>query len=357
METAKHITYGARIRAARGEAKLTQSELAALSGVPQSNLSKIESEKQGCNANTYDRLMVAITKHLGHPPVTVGAVDGLYGITARAQGRLSRVDPMAPPKPVEWLARGFLARRFVTMIAGQEGAGKSSVTQMLAVGLAEGRKEALGMELPGVPLRGLVIDAENVMVVEGEAPDGSLAQDRFQRYGLSKENADRIEIFGAAGFDLDKDFDTLDAALSDIGDNEDTRVHFVILDSFTSLWFGNENSVDDVRRVLNKLNRLAVKHNVGVLLIHHTNKQGDAYRGSSAIGATIAAVFTFARVMMKNPDTGKKDQHPTLRFLNCYKMRVAAEAKGRLLQIQGDGVFAAGTSDVPEEWSEDDGTE
>lgn len=343
-----HLTMSERIRAARGEAGMSQLELAAAANVPQSNLSKIERGQQGCTAATFDRLMVAITTHLGHVPVTIGALDGMYGIAARTSGRLVRVDPMDKPRPVQWLAQGFLAKRHVTMIAGQEGAGKSSVTQTLAVALAEGRAEAMGMILPGVRMRGLVLDAENVMCVEGEQPDGSLAQDRLQRFGLTPECADYVTIFGAAGFDLDKDFDALDIALSDMRDNpEETNVDFVILDSFTSLWFGNENNVDDVRRVLGKLNRLAVKHDVAVLLIHHATKDGGAYRGTSAIGATIAAVYTFARVYSKGEDGVKA--HPTLRMLAPYKVRISAEPKARLVQITEVGVIAASTADMPDD--------
>lgn len=349
--TTAFLPMAERVKMARVEAKLTQGQVAELTGIDQANISRIERGK-GANNATCDRILNAITEYLGHTPVTLEALDGVIGVVGRTQGRLVLVDPMAEPKPIEWLAEGFLARRYVTMIAGQEGAGKSAVTQTLAVALSTGKREAIGMRLPGKICRGLILDAENVMVVEGEEPDGSLAQSRLQSFGLTDENASNLTIGGAAGFDLDKDSAALDGILSDLGD-----IDYLVLDSFTSLWFGNENNVDDVRRVLNKLNKLAVKHNVGILLIHHTNKDGDAYRGTTAIGATIAAVFTFARVTLKSPETGKKEQHPTLRFLNTYKMRIAAETGGRMCIVSENGsIQSAQPTDLPDDYdTEEDG--
>lgn len=336
-----------KIRMARVEAGLTQPQLSELTGIAQGNLSNIERGKVQCRADTADRIFAAITQHLGHKPTILEASEGTLGIVGRTAGKLLLVDAMAEPKPVEWLAEGFLARRFVTMIAGQEGAGKSAVTQTLAVALARGNRNALGMRLPGTHCRGLILDAENVMVADAENVDGSLAQDRLQRFGLTDENAALLTVAGSDGFDLDKDYDALDGALNDL------RVDFLILDSFTSLWFGNENNGDEVGRVLRKLNRLAVKHNIGILLIHHTNKAGDAYRGHSAIGATIAAVFTFARVIRKDEDTGKKVQHPTLRMLAPYKVRIAAEPRAAWLQIGESGVYSTQDTEASD-WDVED---
>lgn len=329
------VTTSERLRIARAEAGLSQPQLSELTGIAQANLSRYERGQLNPNGATVDKIMAAIAKHLGRPIESIGALDGAMGILGRTDGKLVPVDVMGKPKPVAWLADHFLARRFVTMIAGQAGAGKSSVTQTLVTAMAQGEQEVMGMTLPGKPLRSLIIDAENVMVTDpDDEPDASLVQERLQQYGLDAEHADNITCAGMFGFDLWKDRAALDALLTDY-DKQGQPFDVLVIDSFTSVWFGNENQVDQVRDVLTFLNRMAVKHNLAILLIHHTDKSGDTYRGSSAIAATIAAVFTFSRI---DDDDEEGQGVPSARVLRAVKVRIAAEPKPRFLFVTGHGV-------------------
>jgi transcriptional regulator with XRE-family HTH domain len=345
--TAAFIPQAMRLKQARVEAKLTQGQLAELSGVDQSNISKIEHSKQNATTETFDRLISAITDHLGHSPVTLDAIDGVIGVVGRTQGKLVTVDPMAAPRAKDWMAEGFLARRYVTVLSGQEGAGKSYAAQTLVTALVRGDSQALGMNTPGVPLRALVVDAENIMVVDDDI-DGTLALERFQTLGITSDNCHRLTITGAQGFDLDTDADALDAAVGDIKANSGLDV--VVLDTLMSLTSLSDTNNDGMHRLLTKLNRLAMRHDVAVLLIHHMTKAGDKYSGAKAIGSTVAAVFTFARVIYKDPETGKKAQHPTLRFLSVYKQRIAPEPATLMLQVGPNGVTVP-NSKIADEWS------
>lgn len=310
-----------KLKQARIEAGLTQKQAAELSGVPQPNISTIE-KGRGCTSATFERLIRAYTEHMGHAPVALGAVEGVIGIVGRTAGKLVPVDIAAEPTPVEWIAHGYVARGHVTMIAGQAGRGKSALTQTLAVALAKGDRYAAGMELVGRRQRVLIMDAENVMVISEDNVQASLIQSRLQSFGLTDErDQSQVLAVGSSGFCLDKDFASLDGMLSDLTDAGD-KPDVVILDSFTSLWSGNENVVDHVNSVLYKLNRLAVLHNVAVVLIHHASKDGETFRGSSAIAGAIAAVFTFY-----SDDDSEEEYGPTARVLKCYKMRIAAEPR------------------------------
>jgi transcriptional regulator with XRE-family HTH domain len=391
------LTMAQRIKVGRSEKGWTQKELAQKSGVQQADISRYERGVMNPDAGTLDRIFRAFGK-----THTLDAVDGVLGIQGRAAGKLNIIDPMAPPVPVEWLVEGFVARGFLTMIAGQAGAGKSMVTQTIASALVEGRETVAGFALSpryvhipcdpdadhecdpediwhrcphcGLYLRSfrnddplrrhiehceaeclttadpngdhdpndvcdhgpqpahwhtrndtraLVLDAEN-----GE----NIIQDRAQKQGLTAGDAPRYIVAGSDGFDIHKDRATLDAAIADYRDKGEP-VDILVLDSFTSLWFGNENVVEQVMAVLKVLNELAKKYQLGILLIHHTDKDGDSYRGSSAIAATIGGgVFAFSRY------DDKDGEDFTARQLVCQKMRIAAEPERRKLYVTGHGI-------------------
>lgn len=334
------MPLGTRVMLARKEARMTQPQLAKASGIPQSNISMIETGKTSPTAKTYDALMGAIVKQMGHNPVSIDAIDGVLGIVGRSQGKIGLVSSLlSAPEPIDWLVEGFLARRYVTMLAGQEGSGKSMVTQTLAVALAEGRTEAFGFRLPGKHCRGLVFDVENVMMVDDNV-NGSLVKSRLQAYGLTSKGDEYLTVAGVQGFDLDKDSDVLDAVLAD-AENAGAPFDFLILDSFRSLWTSGSENTPEAGRVLTKLNRLAHKHNLAVIVIHHTNKAGAAYSGHTSIGSTVAAVWTFSRLVHKNPETGRKEQHATARFLNPYKVRITAEMRSRIVSTSETGIVSS----------------
>lgn len=333
------------IRSARAEAKLSQAQLGAMIGQPQSVISRWEKGEVTPHARNLDAIVAAVAEVLGRTPSAQAVMMGSIGVIGRSQGKLGIVaDLMAKPEPKDWLVSGFLARRFVTLLAGQEGSGKSMLTQTLAKALANGDREAFGFRLSGRKLRGLVIDVENVMMSAEDHIDGSLVMERLQAFGLTVEGAENLTVVGASGFDLDKDFDVLDAIMAD-AESEGAPYDFVVLDSFRSLWVSGSENTPEAGRVLTKVNRLAYKHNCAVLLLHHTNKAGAAYSGHTSIGSTVAAVWTFSKLVHKDPETGKKAQHPTGRFLSPYKVRIAAEARGRIVQTSPVGIVSNQTAD------------
>jgi transcriptional regulator with XRE-family HTH domain len=387
------LTMAERIRVGRAEKKWTQRQLAEASGLRQEQISQWERGITAPVGRNLDKLFAALG--VVH---SLDAVDGVLGIQGRALGKLKVIDPMAPPVPVEWLIEGFVARGFLTMIAGQPGAGKSMVTQTFAAALVEGAQHIAGFALrprhtylpcqdaatfcdpqedkwhrcihcdtylrslnDDDPLRkhtdyceapcrddqaddgdcehgkeqepahwhrrndtrALVIDAEN-----GE----NLIQERAQNQGLTEGDAPRYIVAASDGFDIYKDRAVLDSTLADYRDREEP-VDLLVIDSFTSLWFGNENVVEQVMGVLKYLNELAKKYALGVLLIHHTDKDGESYRGSSAIAATIGGgVFAFSRY------DDKDGEDITARQLVCQKMRIAAEPERRKLYVTGHGI-------------------
>ena len=353
----KTLTTGQRIMLARKEAGWTQRQLVeaynttyadaitagTIKPLYQPALARYEKGSTAGHSSIIDRIM-HVLRNAGATVVT-DSVDGVLGIQARSAGKLIPVaNLMAKPTPKEWFAEGFVARRFVTAVAGQEGAGKTMLVQTLATAWANGDTEAFSFRLPGRQLRGLIIDVENVMVPNEDDVEPSLVTERLQAYGLTEETSHNLTVVGCLGFDLDKDTDALDGILSEAA-KAGQAYDFVILDSFRSLWTSGSENTPEAGRVLVKVNRLAYKHNCAIIVLMHTNKAGAAYAGHTSIGSTVAALWTFSKLVHKNPETGKKAQHPTLRYLHPYKVRISAEPQGRIVSTSATGIQSPKSAD------------
>ena len=209
------------------------------------------------------------------------------------QGSLRRVEKSAEPVHTDWIIPGLVARGNVTLLAGAEKAGKSLLAMQYAAGCAGTSRTAY-------------VDAEN-----GEV----LIQQRIAQYATPPA------VYDARGFDLDQQLGQVEAILAEGYD-------FLVLDTWRSLWKGSESSDRDVSRVLMAIGDMARQYNVGVLLLSHTTKGTQTYRGSGAIGASVHAVFTLTR--------GDRDGERTL---TCTAMRFAPEPPALSLTLGSDGTF------------------
>jgi predicted ATP-dependent serine protease len=219
---------------------------------------------------------------------------------------LVEVDVGIDAPPIDWIVTGMVARGAVTMIAGEAGAGKSTFTQAVVGAVTRGGGSVAGW--PVVGGRATIIDAENgAPVIAG-------------RLHASRAVEGNVVVHAAfGGFDIEEDIEEVRrvAQGSDL----------LVLDSWASLWSGNENNVKAVKTCLNGLREVARDVGCGVLLIHHTTKDGKNYRGSSAVAATIEAVFTLTR----EDDEGG-------RLITCRKMRLDKEPPPQPLQLVGGTV-------------------
>ena len=100
----------------------------------------------------------------------------------------------------------------------------------------------------------------------------------------------------------------------------------VLLDSFRSLWRGDERDEAQVSAALDPLRELAHDRDIAIGLTHHA-KKGDAeeYRGSTAIGAAVEWVAMLSRV--------KGDENKGRRKLSTPLCRMAKEREDRWVEI------------------------
>ena len=225
----------------------------------------------------------------------------------------------APPEPIPWIVDRLVVKGGLTLLAGLAGQGKSLVTQALAMAAVCPQGGAVaGIEVE--PGRVLIVDAEN---------GPSEIHRRVHVLGLAPEHATRLEIVEADGFHLGRDLDALDALIREV--NPD----LAILDGFRSLWWvGDENKSEDVAPVLSSLRNLVRRRGVGTILIHHSPKSGQTYRGSSAIAASVELAFILERA------DGDDDRQR--RRLRCEKSRPAPEPAPRWLRLAAEHELASG---------------
>ena len=254
---------------------------------------------------------------LGTPPETpVNTEDS--GVptpgTPGTPGTLRKCDVAgmltSEPEPVDWLIEGVVARGTLTLLAGREKEGKSLLAMACAARGASGGGELAGIRVE--PLRVLIIDAEN--------GDRELHR-RLRSLGLRATHAARIEVYEATGHDMRHHLHEVEAVLVA------SKPDLLILDSWRSLWAGDENDSGEVARVLDPLRNLIRQHNAGAVLIHHMRK-GGGYRGSSAIGASVENVVELSR-HDDDPDRRRR----RLRNPAC---RYEQEADDRWLRIEAD---------------------
>ena len=214
------------------------------------------------------------------------------------------------PPPVRWLIDGVVERGSLTLLAGREKEGKSLLTQALAACVASGGGEIAGITCK--PGKVLLVDAEN---------GGRVLHRRVRGLGLASEHADRLVIAEARGADLRQHLQQLDGLL---------RLHkpdLLVVDSFRSMWAGEENSSGEVAGVLDPLRNVVRDRDVATILIHHAGKLGG-YRGSTGIGAAVENVLELMR--LQDDDDRRRRR---LRNIAC---RYAQEAPDLWLRIEGD---------------------
>src|SRR4051794_26645606 len=139
------------------------------------------------------------------------------------------------PPPLSYLAEGVIVSDALNLLAAREKVGKSMLSLGLALAIAKGERSYAGLRVQ--PGRVVYIDAENGI---GETPR------RIRRLSEMPVPADnfRYLALGDQPFRLD-DADALDVLDEVVAAYEPD---LIVLDSFRSLWTGDENNPREVAR-------------------------------------------------------------------------------------------------------------
>jgi putative DNA primase/helicase len=262
----------------------------------------------GMDADVVQR---ALAEALERPPRSNGKANGRHTPEAKASGqtipkaarseagselqfdRLSDIEPEA----IAWIWPGRIARRKLTLLAGDPGMGKSQI------GIDIGARITKAGNWPDSG----VAPAGSVIVLSAEDSTADTVRPRFEVAGA---NLDRVQVLRAViekgkrrTFNLQKDLAALGNKVTEVGD-----VTFVIIDPITA-YMGkvDGHQTTDVRSVLEPVADFADKSNVAVLGITHPPKNApvkaiNAFTGSLAYVAVARTVF----IAIDEPETERR---------------------------------------------------
>jgi hypothetical protein len=216
-----------------------------------------------------------------------------------------------PPLPVPWVIEPLVARGAVTMLAGPAGVGKSLLAMAVASVVANGTDALAGMS----------VKAGGVVILDAENGERTL-HERAHLVDLPPEG---VRLGLSDSFELRRQPDAGQLAQAVAG------AALVVLDSLATLAPGlKENDANEAGPVLDRMRRLARESGAGVLLLHHARKDGDTYRGGTALPASMDVAAIYCR---ERDDPDRERRLLTWEPHRGGKMRLAAEPEPRWLRV------------------------
>lgn len=222
-----------------------------------------------------------------------------------------------PQRP--WIARGYLLRGAVTVLAGMGSAGKSSLCVAWACAVALGDRHGAFMPapVPGAPADGA--PPRKVLVYNVEDDDHeqrrrfSAALRQFGR--VPRDLSGRVLRCGPAsiGTLLDRDSYSGQVQFTDAWHALEALIaqekpDLVVLDPLVELHTAEENDNTALRQVIAHLRGIAQRHACAMVLVHHTRKGAEAgdmegIRGAGSIVGAARIAITAAPMSKEEADS------------------------------------------------------
>ncbi len=234
--------------------------------------------------------------------------------------RLSDVEPL----PLEWFWPGRIPLGMMTVLDGDPGLGKSTVTLDLAARLSRG--DAMPDNAPGPAAAGVVL-------LSAEDDLARVIRPRLEAAGADLNRIVTVRVIDAGEprdpCITEADLAEVERRVREIGGR------LVVIDPLMSHLPPEVNAHrdQDVRRALRRLAAMAERTGAAVVVVRHLNKAlgGPAlYRGGGSIGIIGAA--RSGLMMAADPD----DASGTVKVLASLKSNLSAAAPGLRLRLVVD---------------------
>jgi len=234
--------------------------------------------------------------------------------------------------PIEWFWPKWLPRGFVTILAGDLGAGKSALALRIAAVFCAAWSWPDGTQCDS-PGEVLWLEAESAQAINLE---------RARNWGLPLDNIVTMPDPFAA---VNLDDPAQRAEIEFISKRPSLRL--IVVDSLRAATRGDENSSATIQAVL-WLASLARDHQLAVLLLHHLRKRGlqdrpdvvtlDRLRGSSAIVQPARVVWA-----IDAPDPTR----PEMRRLSVIKSNLACFPEPLGFQVTNNSLLFGPAPEAP----------
>jgi hypothetical protein len=219
-------------------------------------------------------------------------------------------------RPIDWLWRGYIPLRKLTILDGDPGLGKSTILLDLAC-----RGSVAGVAPTGEPLG----DAFTTIYVTAEDDAEDTILPRVVRAG-----GDPARFHLLRKLVLPDQIDRLEATANSL------RARLIVIDPLVAYLGDGVKTNDDhrVRRAMEPLAEMAARLDAAVVAIRHLNKRaGDdaIYRGGGSIGFTGLARSVLA--------VGRDPDDESRMILALIKLNVAARPASLAYRIVADGPY------------------
>lgn len=207
----------------------------------------------------------------------------------------------------EWLWQGRIPLRTISLIAGDGGAGKSTLTGMLAATVTTG---GCWPDRPDEP-----VETGRVVILSAEENAATDIRPRYDRFGADTRMVHILDAIDAGPdveeqFSLARDIPVLTDFVRELGD-----VRLVMIDPIGAYLHGADSHKDDeVQRLLTPLVKLADELELAIVMVAHLTKQMSASIQARIQGAA-AFVNKSRMVWFFSPDP----RDPRRRLMSLIK--------------------------------------
>ncbi|MBZ0087186.1 MAG: AAA family ATPase [Thermomonas sp.] len=231
-------------------------------------------------------------------------------VTARPRIQTRRASEVEA-KPIAWLWQPYLALGKFSMIVGDPGLSKSTLTACIAAHVTTGRVWPDGMTCP----------SGEALLVNAEDDPADTTRPRLDAAGAA---VDRIHFLDAVKVDQrERSFNLSDVDAIDEFIDRHPQVRLVVIDPISAYLAGVDSHKNaDVRGMLAPMSALAAKRGVAVIGVSHLNKGQAAaiYRSSGSLAFVAAARSVYL--------LAKSDDAPDRRVLLPVKNNLGPDTHG-----------------------------
>ncbi len=213
--------------------------------------------------------------------------------------------------PIEYLVEGLIPKKSLAEIHAPPGAGKSFLALDISLAVASGRS-----------WNGREVDRGNVLYVAAEGSSGLPQRVAAWKHAAEVSPGRQGVWFSTQPLQLLERASVLEfaEAVRDMGHG---GISLLVIDTFARCFAGgDENSSRDMGVAIDAADLLRTVLDCAVLIIHHTRKDGEVERGSTALRGALD-------VMMAVRLEGEGEL-----TLSCEKMKDAAEFERIDLQLK-----------------------
>ena len=175
------------------------------------------------------------------------------------------------PAPISWLIKGWLQDKALIMIHGPSGGGKTFVVLDWCLRIASGIEK----------FSKSIVRHGSVVYLAGEGHHGLKSRVAAWKHHHGIKKADMWVSRDGCDLNTSAGYAKVVKSINGIG----SKPRLIVVDTLHRFLFGDENSAQDAKTMLDACNRLMNEFECSVILIHHTGVSDESQhraRGSSA---------------------------------------------------------------------------